>query len=206
MTTGHATDDELKAIARIKREYAASGDVERAIDLAQLYLDPLHDEELAGSILTDVLARDPKNERARFWMTYYKIHGEYTDEAVLEGRELARKLRSAVFPWNAAALLLVDAEEWLSVDGDPVVRAALLQQSVELAPDWVANRRALSAYLARLGRRREAIEHLEAAIVNLANASPPLDVVDEYFHVDVTGLVEDRATLLEELRDLKEHP
>jgi hypothetical protein len=203
---GHATAAEQAEIERMERDLATAWDPQLALDLAQLYIDPFHEEEGAIAVLHRVLAGDGDNPRALYWLTYAHRWGVPTDEALAEAARLVPGLRSAPPPWDAAGVMLevavleaqmFDADMDAPIDVQRLI--PLCERSVHLAPGWVQNRQILSAYYEMGGRRHDAAIQLRQALANLDAFSADLSLVDEYFHLNVTGLVSDRAGITEDL-------
>lgn len=198
---GHATEAELKFIEELERTYDPNWPADQVVDLAQLYLDPLHEEDRGLGLLNEVLSQDPSNQRARYWLSVYLIRYDLSDEAIREGRAIARELQGLTYPWNAAGYdMEAAALEWLSPD-DVDNQMTLLQESVRLAPGWVKNRRILAQYYFIAGRPEDAVRQLQRALENRDGAAPPATLVEEYFHVNVTGLTDDREAIEAELRE-----
>lgn len=209
---GHATPDEMVIIraleAQIDPQQSPIADIVR---LGQFYLCPVHDEERAMTLFKQALEREPQHPWATYWLAYlyyWDFFDMLSAKALLESW-LASNESSCWEPQAKAAILQRLAEVRDSEDIDDLSdleRIALLEQSVQLASDWVRNRWYLARAYVAVGRFREAKEQLETAQANMIPNDPAWDAADDLFEHDVTGRVtgvyqDDIRRMLQELSE-----
>lgn len=199
---GHATREEQEAVEELERQHRR-GDPVDVVVLAQLYVDPLHEEDRALPLLRDAVVSDPTDVRARYWLAHCLIRHDLSDEALAEALMHLRLVKAGSMPWAAAGLVLeAGAYEWLHPE-DIQLRVALLERAVALAPGWAAPRSVLAENYLLQGRKTQARRELEAALRNLASPPNPKDLADEYFHVNVTGLLDEPERVAARLAEIQ---
>jgi tetratricopeptide (TPR) repeat protein len=201
---GHASDREREAIYEFEERASATGSVADLLKLAQVYVEPAHEEQLAIPLLEQILDREPSNAVAKLWLAYCGIHF-LMDEASL--RRAVRLLESIIDSRSqldgAARMLLAEVLEDLG-ELTPTRKTELLEASVRLQPDWVFNRVRLGRAYRAQGRLAEGKEHFQVALSNLTTESSEWDLAARAFESSITGRLADRKQLEQEAKQTTE--
>jgi len=206
MTMGaHTTAEQANRIRILEeKERAGSASCDELLDLSLLALEPQHDGFRAAELLgrVDAECGDP---RAKLWLAFTCIY-ELMDQGSLRSAikacggllELSEnvKLRAAAWMLRAAALRHLSPVEDVRTD---------VEQSVRLAPEWIANRQLLAEVLSERGDRGGAEEQLKQALTNVQQMSPPESYEQYMFQLLITaqrsaGIANRLTRKIEELR------
>jgi tetratricopeptide (TPR) repeat protein len=188
---GHASNDESAEIAAL-RQRAAQGllTAEALFQLALRLFEPAHEPFAAIDVLKQVLQLDQSFDVARIWWAYLNVYEVMDEPALREAVALADEVSSADESLRAAALFVKGAA--LRHLGELEMAFEMLEASVGVAGDWVANRVALGDVYRELDRRGDAAEQYSKALTNLDAAKRSIDaersVEQELFDLYFTGL------------------
>jgi tetratricopeptide (TPR) repeat protein len=177
------------------------------LELALLYIEPLHLEDQAAKILQQ-LFKDPEyGSMAAIWYSYVALQALMTHESLNKAAHVLRPLRHTNDDriQAAAAFLLAQIEAELT-DWNAESVLQLLESSVARAPTWVFNRQLLALLLRRRMRFEEAANHLKAALQNiLPEQFRPHDVIESSFEESITGRASHKIgeVLRSELQDVE---
>ncbi len=200
MTRGHgnATATEAAEIDRLEADLRLAMPSDAMLDLAQVYFEPVHAYEDAIAMCDTVLACDPGNARAKLWRAYGAIYAWPSDEELRRARILLDAITESEYAGGAWLLLagLIAHEKRTDVVVD------CYQRSIEAEPGWVRNRYLLAAHLVTTGQEDQAREQLSVAIGNLIDEPGDLSVVEKALHGTLTGKLDSRANLENQLRAL----
>ncbi|WP_433298173.1 tetratricopeptide repeat protein [Actinoplanes sp. CA-030573] len=183
---GHADAAALEAAAR--REMSL-------LELAQLWIEPMHREDDAAELVETFLRVSPGNPRAVVLSAYLALHYWMDDEHLDAAADGLRDVLDRGAEVGAAAMLL---DEILRQRGpDPAdATVELLRRSVAAEPSWSLNHVRLARAYAARGDIAAARSEFDAAIANILDTVP--DPVAESFHTLFTGCLNDRSRVVAE--------
>lgn len=189
---GHATAEEAATVRALEsRLDPATSSLGSLLELALLYREPCHEEDKALRLLTGMLERDANDSLAKIWLAYLHRHFSLDPASFRKARRVLESVPGDDRALRAAALLLL-AEIGQGLEDLSVPEMIkLLQESVALAPDWVANRNLLAWYLAEIGERDAAAVQLRAALGNIVPVDPAWPLAEREFEVAITGRAAD---------------
>jgi len=192
---GHATDEDMKIVRQLESKIdLESSPLADLLELGQLYIEPCHREEEAMRIFEAVLARDPNNADAKFWLAYCCLHYLMVPAAI---RRAAILLESVIQtnPERAGAAYLLLAEV-LDEEGNLTVdrKIELLEKSVALEPTWVHNRESLAWAYMEAARFADALEQISKALTNVVTPNPEWSITTRNFEESITGRTGHRIT------------
>lgn len=166
---GHASESEAEEIATLSRK-AADGQLspEEMFRLALRLFEPAHDPFAAIDLMKEVLQRDGSFDLARIWLAYLDVYEAMDDAALREAVALADEVSSVDDSLRAAALFVKGAA--LRQLDQPERSRDVLEASIQLADDWVANRLALADVYREMGRKGDAAQQYNAALANFERA------------------------------------
>ena len=195
---GHAESAERALI----QELEAALDLDQSpiddlLALGQLLIEPGHREAEAIPLFEAILARQPNDHRARYWIAYCLVHYLMDRAARQRAIALLKEITEAGAgerpePAYAAAAYMLLAEagaESLPVDE----RIRLLEASVAHEPGWVYNRQSLAWVYREAQRYEEALRELGRARDNVATVDPGWSAVRRNFEESITGRIGHRA-------------
>lgn len=199
---GHAGNRDLAVLEELQRKAAlATITDEELLRLALLQIEPAHDAFAAVDTLKYVLARGPWHDIARVWLGYLFVYELMDEDALRDAIRIAdevsaneRRLKSAALWIKGSALRQLQI-----VDRG----IAVLEESVKLEPEWVANRLALANAYRDADRKGDAIEQLTVALAKVGNAKAI--ECDDLFETLITGSAPSSqmiVTINEEIRRL----
>jgi hypothetical protein len=185
-TFGHADSSALLAAERLERALRADVDLQSLLDLAQLWIEPMHREEDAVALVAFVLQLFPDHPRAAVLSAYLALHYWMDDDSLRQAEGLLRRVLAQGHEVGAAAFLL---DEILRRLGPDIADANidLLRQSVAAEPSWSINHVRLARALAARGDTRGAIAELNTAIDNRIESHTPLGPLLNSYHEVFTG-------------------
>ena len=203
---GHAGNEEIEVVRRLEsRMELGSSSINDLLELAQLYIEPVHREAEAIAILEAVLKRDPDNSFAKFWLAYCCLHYLMDPAAIRKAKELLESVIQAD-PQHAGAAYMLLAEV-LEEEGNLPVdqKIEMLEKSVALEPDWVFNRQSLAWAYRQTGKFSKALEQIEKALSNVTQPDPSWSITRRNFEESITGRIGHRAAerLTSDLQKLK---
>jgi hypothetical protein len=198
---GHADRATQQVAGRLADTLRANLDVPVLLDLAQLWIEPMHREEDAATLVGYVLLVQPGQPRAAVFSAYLALHYWMDDEHLRAAAALLREVLAAGHEVGAAALLLDEILRQLGPDAADA-NIDLLRQSVAAEPTWSVNRVRLSRALAARGDTPGALAELDAAIATMIDPDTPMEPLVHSYHSIFTGrtdlrhrLIAQRATL-----------
>jgi cytochrome c-type biogenesis protein CcmH/NrfG len=154
----HASGKNRDAIHGFEERASASGSVADLLRLAQVYIEPAHEEQLAIPLLEQILAREPSNAPAKLWLAYCCIHYLMDEASLRRAVQLLQDVIDSRSGLEAAAqMLLAEVREDLG-EIIPTRKIELLEASVRERPDWVFNRVRLGRAYRAEGRLAEGNE------------------------------------------------
>lgn len=204
--TGHASPGESERIAELDAKlHAGTITSDEQLELALLNLEPGHDGFRAAEMLRGMLAAEPEHDLARLWLAFCCIYELMDPDALREAIRLCDELSQARVPVDVqAAALLLKAAALRQLAGDHDV-LALLQESVRLAPEWIANRQWLAKIYEERGDQAAAEEQLQKAVEVSRKRPDTRSYADQLFEMLITARgsyqIEDR--LQDQLRELR---
>jgi hypothetical protein len=193
--------DQLQATTDLQ-----SSPIEKLLVLAQLQIEPLHQEAEAIRILHEILAREKCNSWAIYWLAYCHLHYLIDTEAIQQAKNYVESyFRECTYPNGALYMILAEIHddlnsswrvETVSNDDLPstsilLTEVDLLHKSILLESNWVNNRFSLAWAYERLDRIPEAIAQLQIARDNVIMADSAWDITRYYFEILVTGRISD---------------
>jgi tetratricopeptide (TPR) repeat protein len=181
---------------------AAGQRTDAVVELAQLWIEPMHREDDAADLLEVLLRISPGHPRAVLLSGYLALHywtdSEHLDRAAAQLREVL----AARAEIGAAALLL---DEILRRDNS-TPDLDLLHRSVSAEPSWSLNHVRLARAYTAVGRPAAALAEWDIAIANILEPDTPLDPLTESFHTLFTGCLNTRSRLVAERAALERSP
>jgi hypothetical protein len=128
----HASDKDREAMYGFEERASATGSVADLLKLAQVYIEPAHEEQLAISLLEQILAREPSNAPAKLWLAYCCIHYLLDQASLRRAVQLLEDVIDSQSGREAAAqVLLAEVLEDLG-EIAPARKIELLEGSVRL--------------------------------------------------------------------------
>jgi tetratricopeptide (TPR) repeat protein len=185
---GHATDEDMKIVRQLESKLdLGSSPLDDLLELGQLYIEPCHREGEAMRIFEAVLARDPNNADAKFWLAYCCLH-YLMDPAALRRAAILLESLIQTSPKLAGAAYMLLAEV-LDEEGNLTVdrKIELLEKSVALEPGWVHNRESLAWAYMEAGRFADALEQINRALTNVVTPTPDWKITIRNFEESITG-------------------
>lgn len=184
---GHADEKEREFILSLE-EKVKSGvcSTQDIIDLATLYICPCHDEELAISLLEELLEQEPKNSKAKLLLAHCCIVHLMDEDALKRAIDLCQ---SVIDEEQDMELRAIAYDKLQEAQNDLVFperipaeqEIELLEASVRCAPSGVSNYFALSGAYKRAGRLSDAIKALRTAIANIIDDESGWSLPEYYF-------------------------
>jgi tetratricopeptide (TPR) repeat protein len=219
--TGHASAKDIEEMAYLEAALDWDiGPIDQLVKLGVLYIEPFHQEDRAIKLFKTILRRDLENANAAYWLSYCYLHYVMDDAALLDAKELLyRHIRGknrsngALYAllaeiiddlngiWRQPATGASDSMDWLAEV------TYLLEQSVQLEPNWVYNRFSLSWAYERRGKIKEAIEQLRQAKRHIIAVDESWDTLTYNVEESVTGRIGHgiATTIDDKLNELHEH-
>lgn len=184
---GHASPADRAHVQALERQAGSGGLTEdEELELALLYVEPLHEEDKAIARLEDLVSKGASGWQARIWLAYLYLHHRMDRSSLLAGREILSPLVTVPGEPAAAALLLLSSISRDLGELDTPGEAALLERSVQQAPTWALNRFLLAGCYRQLGQKEDALRELQQAEANLRTVEPPHTKLEEEFEVSIT--------------------
>jgi tetratricopeptide (TPR) repeat protein len=199
---GHASDEQQLVIDALEEQVAKSGNIDDLLRLAQVYIEPAHEEHRSIALLERVLESDPENATAKIWLAYCCIHVLMEEKALLRAvRLLESVIESKSQSAGAAYMLLAEA---FGDRGDLSLsrKIELLEASTNAEPDWVFNHIRLGRAYREAKRTGEALAEFEVALRNLIESEDDSDLATEVFQSEITGRRADRKPLEQEAQEI----
>lgn len=177
---GFASEEDLKQlIANEKLLQKNPDDIDALLKKGILFYEPFLRTNTSIAILKSVIAKDPKNVDAYFWLAKCIWHYKFD---FLEAERLLR-IALTIDPNRA------DCHLWLAIVLEDVVEIHF-RKAIELEPTWIEPRRCLARYFFRKGNfsfaREQVVEALEYAIDD--DKMPKInDAIVDHYEMLVTG-------------------
>lgn len=185
---GHATEAELERVENLERllaEHGLGGD--DLLELALMYVEPLHEEDSAIRLLKEVAQGNSDDWVARVWLAHLYLHHRMDKDALRAGQQLLSPLTHQQGGPAAAAFLLLSQIGRDLDELDARGQAALLERSVNQAPDWVLNHYLLADCYRQLGMSDAALRELSVAEANIASDRKLHSKAEREFEGAITG-------------------
>ena len=186
---GHADPATLAVAARLD---------EGVLDLAQLWIEPMHREDDAVELVEAALRVEPGRPRAVLLSAYLALHYWMDDDHLDAAAAALRDLLARGVETGAAAMLLDE----INRGRDGGYDLDLLRRSVAAEPGWSLNHVRLSRAYAARGDRAAAAAELDTAIANILDPDERGDPVAHSFDALFTGRVNRRDRLVTERAEL----